>query len=129
MDFVKAMDFVTLFPANITHSQLNLMLYSVRDMEMCSTMVNGKEAITVLITLTRQVLITSNLTITLFFRPIISIMLTVLIPTSVLLAISYLSRCPSSCYPFTIACRVFQEEFFDTVLQVNLTVLLVQATL
>ena len=95
MDFVKAMDFVTLFPANITHSQLNLMLYSVRDMEMCSTMVNGKEAITVLITLTRQVLITSNLTITLFFRPIISIMLTVLIPTSVLLAISYLSRCPS----------------------------------
>ena len=93
MDFVKAMDFVNLFPANITHNQLNLMLYSVRDMEMCSTMVNGKEAITVLITLTRQVLNTSNLTITLV-RPIISIMLTVLIPTSVLLAISYLSRCP-----------------------------------
>ena len=128
MDFVKAMDFVNLFPANITHNQLNLMLYSVRDMEMCSTMVNGKEAITVLITLTRQVLITSSLTITLF-RPIISIMLTVLIPTSVLLAISYLSRCPLWCYLFTTPCRVFQEEFFDTVLQVNLTVLLVQATL
>ena len=49
----------------------------------------------------------SNMTITLTTlpRPIISIMLTVLIPTSILLAISYLSRClprpPSS--PFSSA--------------------------
>merc|ERR1712013_842883 len=48
-------------------------------------------------------------------RPIMSIMLTTLIPTTVLLVISYLSR-------------LFREEYFDTVLQVNLTVLLVQAT-
>ena len=94
MEFVKAMDFVHFFPANITHNQLNLMLYSVRDIKMCSTNVNGKEAIIVLITLTRQVIIMSNLTMTLV-RSIISIMLTVLIPTSVLLAISFLSRCPS----------------------------------
>ena len=94
MEFVKAMDFVNFFPANITHNQLNLMLYSVRDIEMCSTNVNGKEAIIVLITLTRQVIITSSLIMTLV-RSIISIMLTVLVPTSVLLVISYLSRCPS----------------------------------
>ena len=94
MEFVKAMDFVNFFPANITHNQLNLMLYSVRDIKMCSTNVNGKEAIIVLITLTRQVIITSNFTMTLV-RSITSIMLTVLVPTSVLLVISYLSRCPS----------------------------------
>ena len=94
MEFVKAMDFVHFFPANITHNQLNLMMYSVRDIKMCSTNVNGKEAIIVLITLTRQVIITSNFTMTLV-RSITSIMLTVLVPTSVLLVISYLSRCPS----------------------------------
>ena len=53
MEFVKAMDFVELVPAKITHSQTNLMLYSLRDIEMCRSSVNGQEAIKVFITLTR----------------------------------------------------------------------------
>ena len=49
-------------------------------------------------------------------RPIISNILTVFIPTTTLLAISFITR-------------FFVEDYIDMVIQVNLTILLVLATL
>ena len=80
---------------------ISLSRYFVRGIRMCTSTVVGKQAIVVEVALG---------------RPLMSNILTVFIPTTILLAISYMTR-------------VFQEEFLDMVIQVNLTVLLVQATL
>ena len=81
--------------------KISLNQYFVRAIQMCTSKVVGKQAIVVEVSLG---------------RPLMSNILTVFIPTTILLAISYMAR-------------VFQEEFLDMVVQVNLTVLLVQATL
>merc|ERR1719494_1162936 len=85
MEFVKAVDLVELEPAHLDHKPLTLMSYTVKQLTMCKANAsNGQKAVVVTIILT---------------RPIMSIMLTTLIPTTVLLVISYLSR-------------LFREEYF-----------------
>jgi hypothetical protein len=99
----KFADFSDLLASNLTYSgDQNLAQYFVRNMSICSTTKpNGSKAVVVVVSLG---------------RPIISTALTVFIPTSVLLIISHLAE-------------VAEERYFDMVIQVNLTVLLVLATL
>ena len=106
MDFSmvsKFADFSDLLASNLTYSgDQNLAQYFVRNMSICSvTKATGDKAAVVVVSLG---------------RPVISNMLTVFIPTSILLIISHLAE-------------VGEERYFDMVIQVNLTVLLVLATL
>ena len=99
----KFADFADLLATNLTYSgDQNLAQYFVRNMSICSTTKpDGSKAVVVVVSLG---------------RPIVSNLLTVFIPTSILLIISHLAE-------------VGEERYFDMVIQVNLTVLLVLATL
>ena len=91
-----------LHPSDLSFNQdISLNNYFVRGVAMCRTVTAGKQAVVVEFTLG---------------RPLVSNVLTVFIPTTILMFISYMAR-------------VFEEDYLDMVLQVNLTVLLVQATL
>ena len=83
------------------NTAISLNRYVLHHIKMCRSNVVKKQAIVIEVALG---------------RPLLSNVLTVFIPTTILLAISYMSR-------------VFKEEFLDMVIQVNLTVVLVQATL
>ena len=80
---------------------ISLSQYSVSRTRMCKAFVHEMEAIVVEVTLG---------------RPIISNLLTVFVPTLLLVIISFTAR-------------VFAEEYIDMVIQVNLTILLVLATM
>jgi hypothetical protein len=102
MEFLEENGFMTLHPTNLTFRPgISLNRYFVRGVRMCRSTVSGKQAIVVEVSLG---------------RPLVSSLLTVFIPTTILTAISYMSR-------------VFSTDFLDMVIEVNLTVLLVQATL
>ena len=87
---------------NLEHNpEISLERYTISNIQMCRTTIDGREAVVAEVTLG---------------RPIISNILTVFIPTTTLLAISFIAR-------------VFDEDYIDMVIQVNLTILLVLATL
>ena len=102
MQFVEGYSMMNLNPVKLRFNQnISLNSYFVRGVKMCRTVVVGKQAIVVSVTLG---------------RPLVSNVLTVFIPTTILMAISYMAR-------------VFEGDYLDMVVEVNLTVLLVQATL
>ena len=95
-------DLVDLNPDGISYSGPEaLTQYVVKNYRMCRTMIGSEEGVVVDITLG---------------RPLISNILTVFIPTLILLVINHMSK-------------IYDETYLDTVIMVNLTVLLVLATL
>ena len=89
-------------PGNISYSGPKaLSQYVVKSTKMCRAMIGSEEGVVVDITLG---------------RPLISNVLTVFIPTVILLVINHMSK-------------IYDENYLDMVIQVNLTVLLVLATL
>ena len=102
MEFVKGTDFTELQPVELDFNQdISLGRYTINSIQMCKSMVGNTEGIVVEISLG---------------RPIVSNILTVFIPTITLMSISFISR-------------VFVEDYVDMVVEVNLTIFLVLATL
>ena len=102
MEFLEGSNFLYLEPSKLAYNRnISLNRHFVREVKMCRTLVGKKQAIVV------------NISIG---RPLISNVLTVFIPTSILMVISNVAG-------------VFEKLYTDMVIEVNLTVLLVQATL
>ena len=103
MEFVKGTDFTELQPVELDFNrEISLGRYTIDSIQMCNSMVgNTEEGIIVEISLG---------------RPIVSNILTVFIPTITLMSVSFISR-------------VFVEDYVDMVVEVNLTIFLVLATL
>ena len=102
MEFVKGTDFTELQPIELDFNrEISLGRYSINSIQMCNAMVGNAEGIVVEISLG---------------RPIVSNILTVFIPTITLMSVSFMSR-------------VFVEDYVDMVVEVNLTIFLVLATL
>ena len=102
MEFVKGTDFTELQPIELDFNrEISLGRYSINSIQMCNAMVGNDEGIVVEISLG---------------RPIVSNILTVFIPTITLMSVSFMSR-------------VFVEDYVDVVVEVNLTIFLVLATL
>ena len=102
MEFVKGTDFTELQPIELEFNrEISLDRYTINSIEMCNSMVGNTDGIVVEINLG---------------RPIVSNILTVFMPTTILVSISYMAR-------------VFTNHYMDMVIMVNLTVLLVLATL
>ena len=91
-----------LIPTNVQHNRnIYLNCYTLRRMQICKSSIDQSSAIIVEITLG---------------RPIINNLLTVFVPTILLVIISFIAR-------------FFAEDYIDMVVQVNLTILLVLATM
>ena len=89
-------------PTDLQHNpDISLTRYTLNKIRMCKAVVRKMKAIVVEVTLG---------------RPIINNLLTVFVPTLLLVIISFTAR-------------VFAEEYIDMVIQVNLTILLVLATM
>ena len=103
MEFLSQyVDLVDLNPQSITYSGPEyLTQYVVKSYRMCRAMVGLEEGVVVNVT---------------FGRPLVSNILTVFIPTLILLVINHMSK-------------IYDEAYLDMVIMVNLTVLLVLATL
>ena len=102
MEFVKGTDFTELQPIELDFNrEISLGRYSINSIQMCNSLVGNAEGIVVEISLG---------------RPIVSNILTVFIPTITLMSVSFMSR-------------VFVEDYVDMVVEVNLTIFLVLATL
>ena len=103
MEFLRATEFTELQPVLLQHNRdISLDRYFIRGIRICkSTAGGGKDAIVAEVTLG---------------RPIVSNVLTVFIPTTTLVSISFIAR-------------AFAEDYIDMVIQVNLTIQLVLATL
>ena len=102
MEFVKGTDFTELQPVELDFNrEISLNRYTINSIQMCNSVVGNTEGIVVEISLG---------------RPIVSNILTVFIPTITLMSVSFMSR-------------VFVEDYVDMVVEVNLTIFLVLATL
>ena len=89
-------------PSNLQYNHnISLDRYTLTRIRMCKSAINDKKAITVEVTLG---------------RPIINNLLTVFVPTMLLVIISFTAR-------------LFAEEYIDMVIQVNVTVMLALATM
>ena len=101
MEFSSSRHFTKLQPSHLEHNHnITLRRYTLDRIEMCTS--DGQvQTMVVKVTLS---------------RPIISNILTVFIPTITLLAISFIAR-------------FFARDFIDMVIQVNLTILVILATL
>ena len=102
MEFLSFYPSMHLNPVRIIFNQnISLNRYFVRNISMCRSTIANKPAVYVEVKLG---------------RPLVSNILTIFIPTTILTAISFMVR-------------LFAKDFPDMVVEVNLTVLLVQATL
>ena len=102
MEFASLRDQTDFDPTLLEHNpNIYLNCYTLSRIRMCRSSVNNMKAIVAEVTLG---------------RPIIDNLLTVFVPTILLLAISF-------------AARFFAEDYIDMVIQVNLTILLVLATM
>ena len=102
MDFVSIKDQTDLHPIQLElNPDIYLDRYTLSRIQMCKSTILNMRAIVVEVTLG---------------RPIISTFLTVFVPTMLLLIISFTAR-------------FFAEDYIDMVIQVNLTILLVLATM
>ena len=89
-------------PSNLQYNRnISLDRYTLTRICMCKSIINDKKAIIVEVT---------------FGRPIVNNLLTVFVPTMLLVIISFTAR-------------VFAEEYIDMVIQVNVTVMLALATM
>ena len=102
MQIVSKFSVVELNPANLQYN-LNISLdrYTLSSIRMCKSAINDLKAIIVEVTLG---------------RPIVNNLLTVFVPTMLLVIISFTAR-------------LFVEEYIDMVIQVNVTVMLALATM
>ena len=102
MQIVSKFSVVELNPANLQYN-LNISLdrYTLSSIRMCKSAINDLKAIIVEVTLG---------------RPIVNNLLTVFVPTMLLVIISFTAR-------------LFAEEYIDMVIQVNVTVMLALATM
>ena len=99
---LRGTEFIKLVPTLLKHNpDISLDRYTIRKVKMCTSMIDGRQSMGTEVTLS---------------RPIINNILTVFIPTTTLLAISFIAR-------------FFAKDYIDMVVQVNLTILLVLATL
>ena len=102
MEFASMRPQTNLQPANLQHNpNISLDCYTLSRIQMCKSTINNMKAIVAEVTLG---------------RPIVDNLLTVFVPTILLLTISF-------------AARFFAEDHIDMVIQVNLTILLVLATM
>ena len=108
MEFISTTYRTDFHPTDLTHSpDISLSRYTLSKIRMCKTTIhvmdrpNDQKAMVVEVTLG---------------RPIINNLLTVFVPTMLLVVISFTAR-------------VFAEEYMDMVIEVNLTILLVLATM
>ena len=102
MEFLSIKYHTDFHPRDLQHNpNISLSRYSLKRLRMCKAIVHKMEAIVVEVTLG---------------RPIISNLLTVFVPTMLVITISF-------------ATRFFAKDYMDMVIQVNLTILLVLATM
>ena len=102
MQFFSLWEKTDFHPSDLRYNpDISLDRYTLGRIQMCKSTIQKKKAIVVEVTLG---------------RPIVSTCLTVFVPTILLLVISF-------------AARTFAEEYIDMVIQVNLTTLLVLATM
>ena len=102
MEFLQTEDSINLMPTSAHYSgPYNLPQHTVKQVKMCNYIIEGRKGVLVEMT---------------FDRPLFSTILTVALPTVILVMISQMAT-------------VFAGEYIDMVIQVNLTVLLVLATL
>ena len=102
MVFASMRDQTDLYPTLLQHNpNISLECYTLTSIRMCKSSISEMKAIVIEVTLG---------------RPIISSLLTVFVPTILLLTISFTTR-------------FFAEDYIDMVIQVNLTILLVLATM
>ena len=102
MEFASLRDQTEFNLTKLQHNpNISLNRYTLRRIQMCNSVVNQMKAIVVDITLG---------------RPIVSNLLTVFIPTMLLVVISFTAR-------------FFAEDYIDMVIQVNVTILNVVATM
>ena len=93
---------IEIHPVNLEYNHnISLDRYTLSKIRMCNSAINNKKAIIVEVTLG---------------RPIVNNLLTVFVPTMLLVTISF-------------ATRLFAEEYIDMVIQVNVTVMLALATM
>ena len=102
MEMISREDYTEFHPVHLFHNPaISLNSYTLTKMKMCRSRLLEKEAIVTEVTMG---------------RPIMNNLLTVFIPTTLLLVISFTAR-------------AFVEDYMDMVIQVNLTILLVLATM
>ena len=102
MQIVSKFSKIDFHPAKLQYNKnISLDRYTLTRVRMCESTINSKKAIIVEVTLG---------------RPIINNLLTVFVPTMLLVIISFTAR-------------LFAEEYIDMVIQVNVTVMLALATM
>ena len=102
MQFVSDYSKTDIHPSNLEYNHnISLDRYTLRRLCLCNSAINDKEAIIVEV---------------IFGRPIVNNLLTVFVPTLLLVIISFTAR-------------LFAEEYIDMVVQVNVTVMLALATM
>ena len=102
MEFYTLDNLIELLPGNLTYEGPEaLTQYSVYNYKMCSAEIQGQNGVKVIIILG---------------RPLVGNIMTVFIPTLIMILIGHMSK-------------VYEENYIDMVVQVNLTCLLVLATL
>lgn len=102
MEMISKEDHTEFHPVDLFHNpSISLNCYTLTKMEMCRSRMLEKEAIVTEVTMG---------------RPITNTLLTIFVPTILLLVISFTAR-------------AFAEDHMDMVIQVNLTILLVLATM
>ena len=102
MQFTSKKSTTYLHPSNLDYdNSISLDRYTLTSIRMCKSAIKQKKAIIVEVTLG---------------RPIINNLLTVFVPTMLLVIISFTAR-------------LFAEEYIDMVIQVNVTVMLALATM
>ena len=102
MDFVSTVSKTDLDPYALQYNHnISLNCYTLSKIRMCKSVITGMKAIIVEVTLG---------------RPIVNFLLTLFVPTILLVTISFFAR-------------FFAEDYIDMVIQVNLTILLVLGTM
>ena len=102
MEFLSLVSHTVLQPRQLWYNQnISLSCYALSKIRMCKSVITNMKAILVEVTLN---------------RPIVNFLLTVFVPTILLVIISF-------------AARFFVEDYIDMVIQVNLTILLVLGTM
>jgi hypothetical protein len=102
MQFIHAEDSIDFVPGNFTYNgPMDLPEYHIRDFKVCSATLDGRKGVVAEV---------------IFDRPLFSHVLTTTLPSAILVLISQMAT-------------AFSAEYLDTVIQVNLTVLLVLTTL
>ena len=108
MEFISTKYRTDFYPTDLTLSpDISLSRYTLSKVRMCKTTIHVMDPPNDLKAIVVEVILG---------RPIINNLLTVFVPTMLLVVISFTAR-------------VFAEEYIDMVIQVNLTILLVLATL